>query len=287
MNAVILTLPRLGRRKATDEQIAVAYRKAGSVWAAGDELGVSGQTVSRRLKAIGEICDASRKPFTDADRDAIRTFYTTTPDRDWDLSKLATTMGRSRQVICREAKSLGLTRKGRRSESHQQALNKSLEGKWSRAPHPKGMAGKSHTLETREVVGAASRLNWATWKTFGTGPMAAEHLEAQSKRQSLAMSKRDGSTTYTRSKGGRREDLGETYFRSSWEANYARYLNLLIKLGAITAWEYEPLTFWFDGVRRGTNSYRPDFRIHHKNDDRPEYIEIKGWVTPKPLSRRA
>jgi hypothetical protein len=99
------------------------------------------------------------------------------------------------------------------------------------------------------------------------------------------MSLRPASSVYSRAKGGVRSDVGEQYFRSSWEANYARYLNLLIKLGAVERWEYEPETFWFKGVLRGTNSYRPDFRVKYKNDPTWEYIEIKGWVRPKDKTK--
>ena len=44
---------------------------------------------------------------------------------------------------------------------------------------------------------------------------------------------------------------------------------------------YEPKTFWFEGIRRGTTSYKPDFYVKYKGDDRVEYIEVKGWITPK------
>lgn len=90
---------------------------------------------------------------------------------------------------------------------------------------------------------------------------------------------------FSRCRAGRRDDLGPIHFRSSWEANYARYLNLLIKLGAVTSWEYEPETFWFEGIRRGTVSYLPDFRVIYKGDPTPEYVEIKGWVTPKDRTK--
>lgn len=59
-----------------------------------------------------------------------------------------------------------------------------------------------------------------------------------------------------------REDL-QQFFRSSWEANYARILNYLGK-----QWEYEPRRFIFsDGM-----SYLPDFLVEG------EWIEIKGWM---------
>ena len=74
--------------------------------------------------------------------------------------------------------------------------------------------------------------------------------------QLLALAMRAASTVHTRAAGGRREDLGETWFRSSWEANYARYLNLLARMKIVERWEYEPETFWFDGVKRGAVSYK-------------------------------
>lgn len=71
------------------------------------------------------------------------------------------------------------------------------------------------------------------------------------------------------SKGGRRTDLGDHYFRSTWEANYARLLDYQkIK------WVYEPKTFIFKEVFRGAKSYLPDFYL----PDSDEYHEVKGWM---------
>ena len=72
----------------------------------------------------------------------------------------------------------------------------------------------------------------------------------------------------------------EMFFRSKWEANYALYLDFLIKHKQIKKWEYESDTFIFEKIRFGTKSYRPDFKIF--NDDiNVEYHEIKGYMTPK------
>ena len=78
------------------------------------------------------------------------------------------------------------------------------------------------------------------------------------------------------SKSGKREDLDNQYFRSAWEANYARYLNWLIKQGEIKAWEFEVDTFQFP-VKRGNMSYLPDFKITN-NDGSIEYHEVKGYM---------
>lgn len=73
-------------------------------------------------------------------------------------------------------------------------------------------------------------------------------------------------------KTGKREDLGNRFFRSAWEANFARILN---HVGI--EWEYEPKTFDFKDITRGTVNYTPDFYL-------PEFgkwIEIKGWMDKK------
>lgn len=76
-------------------------------------------------------------------------------------------------------------------------------------------------------------------------------------------------------KAGWREDLGR-YFRSSWEANYARFLNFS-KVG----WKYEHKTFWFSNIKRGTRSYTPDFYLPDEN----VYHEVKGWFDPKSTTK--
>jgi hypothetical protein len=79
------------------------------------------------------------------------------------------------------------------------------------------------------------------------------------------------------SHGGKRYDLGDMYFRSSWEANYARYLNFLINKGGIIKWEFEPDTFEFHNIKRGNRFYTPDFKITNL-DLVIEYHEIKGYM---------
>ena len=84
-------------------------------------------------------------------------------------------------------------------------------------------------------------------------------------------------TRSRRGRGGKREDLGGLYVRSSWEANYARYLQWLVGQGEIASWEYEPDTFEFEAIKRGTRFYTPDFKITN-NDGTIEYHEIKGYM---------
>jgi hypothetical protein len=75
---------------------------------------------------------------------------------------------------------------------------------------------------------------------------------------------------------GKRADLEDRYFRSSWEANYCRYLNWLISIGEIIKWEYEVDTFEFP-VKKGNRFYTPDFKVYEKGNI-IVYHEIKGYM---------
>lgn len=89
---------------------------------------------------------------------------------------------------------------------------------------------------------------------------------------------------YGNSKGGRRSDIDNLYFRSRWEANYARFLNFIKETGEIIKWEYEPKTFWFDGIKRGCVSYTPDFRITYKSG-LVRWTEVKGYFDQKSKTK--
>jgi hypothetical protein len=82
---------------------------------------------------------------------------------------------------------------------------------------------------------------------------------------------------------GVRSDLG-IYFRSAWEANFARYLNWLVSKGEISGWTYEPTTFWFEAIKRGVRSYKPDFGIT-PTEGEPYFIELKGWMDPRSRTK--
>ena len=74
------------------------------------------------------------------------------------------------------------------------------------------------------------------------------------------------------------------FFRSQWERNYARYLQFLKESKQITHWSYEPKTFWFEGIKRGCVSYKPDFQIFN-NDGTHHWVEVKGYYDPKSLTK--
>lgn len=86
-------------------------------------------------------------------------------------------------------------------------------------------------------------------------------------------------------KAGWREIGGKRkYFRSKWEANYARYLEWLKEHNQIKEWQHENKTFWFDGIKRGCRSYLPDFEITNNNGT-IEYHEVKGWYDDRSKTK--
>ena len=86
-----------------------------------------------------------------------------------------------------------------------------------------------------------------------------------------------------RGRSGIREDI-RMYVRSSWEANYARYLNFLVEKKKILRWEYEVDTFEFTGIKRGTRFYTPDFKVF-ENDGSIIYHEVKGYMDQRSKTK--
>ena len=74
------------------------------------------------------------------------------------------------------------------------------------------------------------------------------------------------------------------FFRSKWEANYAIYLDFLIKQKEIKKWEYEKDMFLFDKIISGTRTYRPDFKVFN-NNGKIEYHEVKGWMDARSKTK--
>lgn len=74
------------------------------------------------------------------------------------------------------------------------------------------------------------------------------------------------------------------YFRSRWEYRYALYLDFMKKHNHIIDWFYEPHTFYFEGIKRGTNNYKPDFKVIFPSGNE-EWIEVKGYMDAKSATK--
>lgn len=110
----------------------------------------------------------------------------------------------------------------------------------------------------------------------GKGRKGKSPSEETRKKISESQVKHNLEFGYTGGRGhgkfGIREDLNQI-FRSTWEANYARYLN-----SCGIEWVFEK--YWFD-TPYGT--YRPDFYLPQFD----MYIEVKGWENGgKQFSKR-
>lgn len=194
------------------------------------------------------------------------------------LDDLAQSMGRTRLSLASKACEMGLTDAQRARKLAALSASKKCSGvpKWQDKPHPRGFSGKRHTRKAAELSAAAS-VAW--WSSLTPGEKSAR--VTQNLRAAIEKNGKIGPAAAERGsswKAGWRE-IGETrkYYRSRWEANYARYLQWLKDKGEIADWRHEPETFWFDGIKRGVRSYLPDFRVF-ENDGTSKLHEVKGWM---------
>lgn len=286
MNQVTIQdgIPARRRVMPTLKEMHEAYLQVGeNVHKAGALLGISHATVHSHLRKAGLL---QKYLFTEAEKARIEAYYRETPVASFDLDALAAELSRPKTNISRFARGRGLTDRGRPSRPEVlKQRGEALSAHWREHGHPRGALGLVHSSETRERIGEKSKESWLVAKTFNVGIFSPENRQKRSDRMTTLAAARSGENTYSRCVGGRREDIGPMYFRSKWEANYARYLNWLASLGEIDGWEYEPTTFWFEAIKRGVRSYKPDFLIHEKG--KSYFVEVKGWMDPKSKTKLA
>lgn len=261
-------------KQVLNEKIIESYIRLGSVWKVGKEVGLSGQNVHRRLRKLK--IQLNHPPFTEKEQQILREKYPHYRSSE-KLDELAKEMGRTKAFICRKAKELGLTsRKGiERSLETRKSQGKTTHKQYQEGRvHPRGMLGKSHTSKTKKIMSKKSKKMWAD----PNAKLKSKKLrEKASKKISTRMIERmqNGWNPYSNAKSGIRKDLG-IYVRSKMEANYLRYLNF-IKV----KWQYEPKTFYFKDIKRGTLTYTPDIYL----PDEDKWIEIKGWFRDKDKTK--
>lgn len=258
-------------------------------------LGRSEGAVRNRRLALG-VSGAWKFRWTAEKEEQIREAYAARTHKDGlDQKSLAEAIGCSLISLQRKARELGLTghwgtlkdEHGRypsqrpkyaTEDERRKAQSERLQKMWQERPHPRGATGIKHTDEAKRAMAAGSRRYWES--------LTPEERTARARRAVMTKMKRHGTAgpvygkpenAYSRSRGGKRDDLGGMYFRSAWEANYARYLNWLMDQDDIKGWEYEADTFVFEGYTRGAMTYRPDFKVTEK-DGRIVYHEVKGWM---------
>lgn len=146
--------------------------------------------------------------------------------------------------------------------------------------HPRGMKGKHHTAQTKAILAAKTAEVMRNISSEDEQNRIMKGLKTREKNGTLYPKRQN--TTW---KAGWREIGGyKKYYRSRWEANYARYLEWLRGTGAIKEWLHEPETFWFESIKRGVRSYLPDFKVT-QDDGSIEYHEVKGWMDAKSATK--
>lgn len=246
------------------------YPQRGQKWCA-DQLG----------RTLGSIRQKASDLKLRQDKEGI--FF-----KDWQSRAAQSKVGKKRPdhaVLMRR-----LTKEGRLPAMRPLTMEerKQLSAKlkeWHRThEHPQGMLGKRHTPEVRQALSARSK---AMWKDPNSYLNSQEYRQQVSDRMSKRQNQGNLRSGYSRGRMGTYEINGrQMFFRSLWEVNYALYLDFLVKQKQIKSWEYEVDTFWFEAIKRGVRSYKPDFKILNR-DDSIEYHEVKGWMDTKSKTKLA
>lgn len=269
------------------EDLWADYQLTHSVWETGKNFGLAGQSVHERLTRSGYKLKGAN--FSPEEDEIIRQFYSLSEGvQDINLPKLTEMLGRPHHTnVSRRARELGLTdRKRGRTTAQKEFMSKRTKEMIATKGHPRGMAGKKHTVATKKVLAEKSK---QMWKDPNNKLNSPEYRQALSDRMSNLMTSRIASGTWkpysNAHKGWAEFSGGKRYFlKSGWELKYAEYLEILLGGKAIKAWEYEPTTFWFEKIKRGVRSYTPDFKITHL-DDSVEYHEVKGYMDSKSATK--
>ena len=201
---------------------------------------------------------------------------------------MAIILEKNKANVCRKCKELGLKKtknnksllvevkeKYKFTEEDRKKSKETIKRKNELGLHPKGYLGHKHSEETRKKLSQASKKGWDNMTEEKMIIRNAKQRQTRIKNGTLnPMTKQKN--PYSRAKGGKREDLNNIYFRSSWEANMARYYNFIgVK------WEFEPKTFIFENITRGSVSYTPDFYLPEED----KWIEVKGWMDGKSKTK--
>jgi hypothetical protein len=270
------------KRPVPDEVLLESYRRTNSVWKTGEEVGLCGQSVHERLVKLGEN-NPRANLWTQEELDTLRELYSRS---DYVvLEDFPKKYKRHKVDICAKAASLGMANMRRpRSPAHQEALTLAVKDIWERHPHPKGFAGHKMSAHNKERLLVGYRAAQADPDSVLNSPrLSQKRSDFMIKRHADEILNGKQRNPYSRCKQGRRDDLG-LFVRSSWEANYARYLNLLKLEGYISSWEYEPDQFVFEDVQVGFRSYIPDFKVW-TSATAFEYHEVKGWMNEKSRAK--
>lgn len=273
------------KKKVEDSILIESYKRLNNVWLVAKEFNMCGQSVWERLKKLGIEKTGKRirgNVMPVEVKEQIEDFYSKEFIRgDGKLDELSNKLGIDKTNIARYARKVNLTNSKRNiTRELASARGVTIKRYIKEQGHPKGMQGKEHNFETKKILSAKSIERWKNPDYYLNSD---EYRQKLSDRMTLLASTRNNS--YSRCKTGYYLKNGNNYYmRSSWELKYAGYLDLLERGNQITNWEYETDTFWFEEIKRGVRSYKPDFKIFN-NDGSIEYHEVKGWMDSKSITK--
>lgn len=212
-----------------------------------------------------------------ASKMGLRIDYNSPHFLEYQARAAKTKVGKKRHNQALVMKRLHKEGKLKKDETQRKAVGQRVKAWIEKNGHPRGMLGKKHTPEAKDIFRKNSKKMWENMS------------EEQRRRIAVVCSKNGQKATMNRAnaswKSAWREIGGKrNYYRSSWEANYARYLEWLKINKEIIEWEHEPKTFWFDGIKRGCMTYLPDFRVITKTGGE-EYHEVKGWMDGRSVTK--
>jgi len=269
--------------KATNEQILESYQKHKSVWKAAKELGMAGQTVHQRLQKLG--ANKPNNVFSDEEKKKIKNLYESNfIYGDGKLNNLCIELNRSKATICAYAKLLGFTSNNRKhSEKYKKIKRENVKNWYKNNPHPRGMVGKTHSPEYKKQLS----IRMTEWRRTASDDEKMERTRKIFKTKierygSISPKLEKVGTTWRQ--GWREIGDKRIYCRSRWEANYGRFLEFLKKHNQIKEWEHEPKTFWFTGIKRGTLTYLPDYKVINLNGSH-YWVEVKGWYDDRSKTK--
>jgi hypothetical protein len=252
----------------------------------GAAMGRSQSSIRGKITRLGI---SKKSQWSDAEEAALVALYEKAGrDGVLGLAAFAREIGRDPKNVNRKARQLGLEanpnrrvveirkeriRKFSNDAEMRASMSDRAKARIEKNGHPRGMLGKHHSQSVREHLSKTGASFWAS--------MSAAERQAITDKAIATVKANGGGTVPQIARGSWKagwRDIGgkRNFYRSRWEANYARYLEWLKTLGEIQEWQHEPETFWFEAIRRGVRSYKPDFRVWEKGGS--SLHEVKGWM---------
>lgn len=276
-----------GKEICTLDVLFSLYKEHKNVWIVAGIIGGSGQTINSVLT----IFNLNTKIYKETEEivEFIKENYLKYKNNH-KVKEIANKFNVSEIFISRIAKRLKLTSDIKIEPTEELKIKKSLTSSqnakiyFQNNPHPKGMLNKKHSESTKNKLTKILQSRWDDKEsTLNSDGFKQKQSDRMSKWQN---SRIDIQKNYTRGKQGYypSKDGKMIFMRSSWELNYACYLDLMIDKGIIHKWEYEVDTFWFEKIKRGVRSYKPDFKVYISKTEF-EYHEVKGWMDDKSKTK--